>query len=189
MLRIEPRTYIYGALLLLILPVSWVVAAGIAAVFHELCHIITVYLLGGKVEQIRVDIGGARIEAWIMDKRREFFAALAGPAGSLALITICHIAPKVAICAFFQGIYNLLPVYPLDGGRAVHCLLELACPTWAGRIIAAVETITIILLLLAAVIMGRVLSMDFCSVLFVLPLIICVIHRKFPCKQSRFRVQ
>ena len=43
---IEPRVYIFLALLLLVLPIRWLVAAVLAAAFHEGFHMAAVYLLG-----------------------------------------------------------------------------------------------------------------------------------------------
>lgn len=189
MLRIEPRVFLYGALLLLVLPGSWVLAAVAAAVIHELCHIAAVWLLDGTVAGVWVDVGAARIEARLPNRKRELAAALAGPAGSLMLLAVCHVAPKVAICAFLQGMYNLLPIYPLDGGRALRCLLEQVSPARVEDIFPVVENTAVILLLLLALAGGYLLSLGIWPVLAVLLPISRVIRRKIPCKRRRIRVQ
>lgn len=110
-----------GALLLLTLPLNWILSAVIAAVFHEICHLVAIRLLGGRVWSLKVGPGGAVIETDPLSYGKELICSLAGPMGSLFLLCLCRFAPRIALCAAVQGIYNLLPIYPLDGGRALFC--------------------------------------------------------------------
>lgn len=136
---IEPRVYILLALLLLVLPIRWVAAAVLAAVFHESCHMAAVYLLGGRCEGIRLSAQGARMEATLPAFRGELLSILAGPAGSLLLLSLYRVLPRVAVCAAVQGFYNLLPIEPLDGGRALRLCLVHWCPHRAEKIMTLVR--------------------------------------------------
>ncbi len=60
-----------------------------------------------------------------LTKLEEIIAALAGPIGGLALLFLSRWAPYVAICGAIQSAYNLIPLFPLDGGRAMLRLLQL----------------------------------------------------------------
>lgn len=55
---------------------------------------------------------------------REVLCALAGPLGGFLLLFLLHSAPRIALCAFVQSVCNLIPVYPLDGGRALYGFLS-----------------------------------------------------------------
>lgn len=189
MIRIDPWTYFFTAFLVMILPLDWLLSALCAAVFHELCHIAVILALGGTIKNIHIGIGAAAIETEIPDKGRELLSALAGPAGSLLLLTLCHAFPKLSICACIQGLFNLLPVYPLDGGRALKCGLELVCPGKADKTLYLTEIIIYMLLTVFAVTGTMVLSLGIMPLIVTILLILKGILRKRPCKQSQIRVQ
>lgn len=131
----EPEALVLLALLLVVLPLPWLGAAILAAAVHELCHLAAVRLLGGRTEGLRVGAGGARLGAVLPTPGRELLAIAAGPLGSLSLVLLARLLPRTALCGLVQGLYNLIPVEPLDGGRAVRLLLERWCPAHVGRIL------------------------------------------------------
>ena len=120
--------YFVGALALLILPLQWVWAVFIAAVCHELGHIVAVCILKGRIRSIRIGIGGAVITASSMEPWKVLASTLAGPAVSLILSGFMGRFPRVAFAGLMQGMYNLLPLYPLDGGRAVEIITKHIIP-------------------------------------------------------------
>ena len=119
---ISPSACILGAMTVLLLPLRWIFAAFLAAAFHELCHALAVYLCGGSVQALVVGNRGAVMYADEMPPVRTLLCILAGPFGSLLLVLFVRWIPRVALCALFHAAYNLLPVYPLDGGRAIRCI-------------------------------------------------------------------
>ncbi len=121
-MRADPWALVLLALLLLTLPLPWVAAAVLAAAVHEGCHLGAVYLLGGKAQGLWVGPRGARMDAVLPSQRREVLAILAGPGGSLALTLLAGLFPRLALCGLIQGLFNLLPLPPLDGGRALRLL-------------------------------------------------------------------
>ena len=132
--RVDVSACLMGAFLLLTLPLNWLLSALAAAAFHELCHGAAILLLGGRIWGVRIGAGGAVMETEPLSSGKELVCALAGPAGSLLLVLTFRIFPRVAVCALVQGAFNLLPVFPLDGGRALRCALARFCPKWANRI-------------------------------------------------------
>ncbi|MEI3065466.1 MAG: site-2 protease family protein [Oscillospiraceae bacterium] len=64
-----------------------------------------------------------------MAHRQELLAALAGPLVNLVCGALFGMrSPAFAAYSLMLGIYNLLPVWPLDGGRAVRCALAQHLP-------------------------------------------------------------
>lgn len=112
-----------GAMLLLFLPLDWILAFCTAALLHELGHLTAIWLLGGSVLQLRIGGDGMVIETEPLGAKQELIAAAAGPITSLALLLLCRQMPRLAICGGIQGLYNLMPLYPLDGGRMLSCTL------------------------------------------------------------------
>lgn len=139
MIRVDDKMWLLWAALLLLLPLRWFLSIILAAFIHELFHIAAVLLLGGKVHQLRLGAFGAVIEATGISGAREAFCAFAGPLGSFLLVLSIQRFPILGLCGLVQGAFNLLPVYPLDGGRALLRLLETFLPNHAGKIAAAVQ--------------------------------------------------
>ena len=142
LLHFDKGTFILLALVLLTLPINWLLGWGIAVLVHEACHIAVIRILKGNILGVHIGIWGVRIEMDTMSAQREILCALAGPAGSLLLLCFLRVFPSMAVCAGFHALFNLLPVYPLDGGRMLRGLLTLRFQH--GALIAGcIENITI----------------------------------------------
>ncbi len=175
---------------LLILPLSWLFAAILAALWHEVCHMAAIRLFSKTCTPLRLFAYGAKMELPPMGRSQELLCALAGPMGGLLLIFFARWIPRTAVCAAFQSLYNLLPVYPLDGGRAISCLLAIFLkPPAALRLIKWIERLCMAALFLFSLYTGVLWKLG------VLPIILCVILFlrvkivKMPCKVDTFRVQ
>lgn len=95
-----------------------------AAALHEMGHYVILRLLGARISALRISVFGAEMTAGgdALSYTGELAAVLAGPAMNLlagvALAEAGYLAAAGAhlvLCAF-----NLLPVRPLDGGRALY---------------------------------------------------------------------
>jgi len=125
---------------------------------HELCHSLVARAEGGKVEKITLFIFGgvAQMDEEPRTPGKEFLMAAAGPGMSLLIAALCLIAyvgaatrgmawwvwaPLQYLSAinFAVGVFNLLPGFPLDGGRVLRSILWaltgdlLKATRWASR--------------------------------------------------------
>jgi len=128
-------------------------------VLHELAHSLVARAGGVHVERITLFMlgGVSQMDEEPHTAGREFVMALAGPAMSFVLAVLCFGAATVfraldasavitfpleylAYVNFFVGLFNLLPGFPLDGGRVLRSILwgvtrDLHRSTlWAARI-------------------------------------------------------
>ena len=122
-LTVDASAYIALSCYLLLMPIGWVFSVLIAMAVHELGHCTAIWALGGKVYQIRLSACGAKIETQLLNDRQVLVCALAGPASGLLLCLFYRWIPQIALAALLQSIFNLIPVYPFDGGRALKVLI------------------------------------------------------------------
>ena len=184
-IRVSGASCILLALMLLMLPLKWICAAILAAVLHESFHAAAIILCGGRIERIRLGSRGAAMEILPMTRGRELLCALSGPAGGLLLLLFAKWIPRTAVCATFHSIYNLLPVYPLDGGRALRCGAELLFGRKAERVCLWVEKLCLICVAALALYACFFLKLG----LFPLLLAAGLWVRKSPCKEQVLAVQ
>lgn len=108
-----------------------------AALVHELGHLAVLRLAGGRVTALRVSVFGAELAAdgTALSYGRELAAVLAGPLTNLlAGLVLAHLGyPAAAGAHLVLCAFNLLPVRPLDGGRALYLLFGWLAGPAAGE--------------------------------------------------------
>ena len=110
------------------LDLNWSVWFLSSIILHELGHLLVLFLFRIPVVHIRVRCCGAVICAQFPGYWKELLCAAAGPA--VSLLTAFAIGSRfwdLKMISFFLGMINLLPLYPLDGGRMLRCGLLLCC--------------------------------------------------------------
>lgn len=137
----------------MLLPLRLLIAACAAAVIHECCHLLALLAFRVQIFKIEIRAGGARIQTAPMTPGKEFLCAAAGPAGSFLCLLMFRHFPLLALCGFMQGLYNLLPIYPMDGGRMVHCAAKRCVPAHAEEIARAVGILTVFVITILCVIL------------------------------------
>lgn len=122
---IDAGSLILLALMLLVLPLRWIAAALFAAAVHELGHVVGIWLCGSRTHSIEIGQGGALLRVETSSRGKELFCTVMGPLFGVLLMLLVRFFPRAAVCAAVQTLYNLLPIYPLDGGRALKCLADM----------------------------------------------------------------
>jgi len=188
-IQIDAFVYLLTALLLLILPSRWFFAAVLSALIHELSHLAVLLLFGGRIRRICISTRGCEICADPMSSHGSFLSVMAGPVGSLSILLVSAIFPRLALCGLFQGVYNLIPVFPLDGGRMMRMVLFRICPQQAEAVENAVFCAVCIAVLLLSIWLKAVLDAGWILFFAAVAWIMAAVRRKIPCKPAQIGVQ
>lgn len=128
-----------------------------SAALHETGHIAALLLLGGSPDEIVFGIFGIRIQQnkYMLSDSRQAVVVLCGPLVNVVLFG-AFLAAYVAFGSPFlltasvvnlvSGAFNLLPIFPLDGGRILLVVLSALLPD--GVVCAIMRTISALLILL-----------------------------------------
>ncbi len=110
---------------------SFVMAISIfvAVLVHELSHSLVARRMGASVREIILFIFGgvAVIERLPKEPKKELAIAIAGPLASLSLALFMLIPLRLlTLFGYFNlvlALFNLIPAFPMDGGRVLRSLL------------------------------------------------------------------
>lgn len=122
---IAPSAYLGAAAAVLILPLRITSAAVIAAAVHELCHYLALKLCKIRITSVQIRMSGVSIVTGYLTPLQQILCAAAGPAGSLCLYLLRCRIPVISLFGLVHGLFNLLPLYPLDGGRILQGICQL----------------------------------------------------------------
>lgn len=126
---------------------------------HELAHILIALILNVDIKEIELlPIGMNAKYANNISKVKELFISLAGPLASflfsIYLKNITFTKMNLSI-AFF----NLIPIYPFDGGRILRCFLKIIFNDYKGiKVSNMITKIFLIFLIIISLILAAYLK-------------------------------
>lgn len=131
----------------------------IFSLWHELWHILAIKYYGKRFGLISKSVGFS-INSSMLSYRQEFFVCLAGPLSSLFLALLFlpfALKTEYLMFACFTNaalfLINIIPIYPLDGGRILYAYLcERLTLDSANKISKCVTHIFLLPLLIISVI-------------------------------------
>ena len=117
-----------------------------ASLLHELGHALAAWCMGAAVSRLRLTVVGAEMvlrPSRLLSYPQELVIALSGPAANLLTGLLAARLPGDWQTVFIGssvmlGVFNLLPLAPLDGGQALRALLSLLASPELGREVAGV---------------------------------------------------
>lgn len=126
----ERRLTVYPSFVLLLCLLIWLDKDGwvplffCSAALHECGHLLALRLCNVPVYGMELRAAGAVIRTGATTAGREALCTAAGPLVNLVLSALLfQLAPKGSLINLLLLCFNLLPVYPLDGGRLLRLLL------------------------------------------------------------------
>lgn len=110
-----------------------------AMTVHELAHAAVLLLLGGRIESVRLSFAQVELRTGLLSDRTELWSAAAGPGINLLCGWLFRRwMPAFAAVSLLLALFNLLPVWPLDGGRLLRTLLRMR---WGAAGVDASQTL------------------------------------------------
>ncbi len=146
-IKIDLKIFILGLILLLVNDIKIYIILMIFAMTHEIAHLITGIILGLKPKSISILPYGFKIlfDVKVKDLNtkigkgtilsiKKIIIALAGPMVNIIFIIIFWIFKYkifgitydyIVYANMLIAIFNLLPIYPLDGGRVIKEIIHI----------------------------------------------------------------
>lgn len=134
---IHPVFIVVGALAVFYAATYFFLALVAAVVLHELSHALAAKCFGAVPQSITLTpFGGAvNIQARFLTPRQRCLVLLAGPSASLLLalffgvmvwlFPVAFVFLEYLVAAnFLVGIMNIVPIFPLDGGKALALVVK-----------------------------------------------------------------
>jgi len=134
---VHPLFILTACVAIYVSAINFFLSLTIAVIFHEFAHVIVARNLGVIASQITLTPFGCalNLNTKILTSRHKSLIYLSGPIASLSLSlffgvivwlfpTIFSYLEYLVAANFLVGVINLLPIYPLDGGKVLSQILS-----------------------------------------------------------------
>lgn len=131
-IKINTYTYLYFVYSFLYMDFRLYLSIMFFVFLHEICHVITAYYFKYKVNEIEIYPFGtcANIKGFMFKNPfKELLIVLAGPLSHVFFIFILHIFKfdkELIYINLYLMIFNLLPIYPLDGSKILMIVFQMS---------------------------------------------------------------
>ena len=174
-IKIDLKIFLFLFLFLLTSQIEMYIILMLFAIIHEIGHLVAGLILKFKTEEISFTPVGLSIsfnvetEEYNCDEKnirplniKKAIIALAGPLTNLIISTIAIITAKfntnfantyiyqlIVFSNFLIATFNLIPIYPMDGGRFLNEVLKIALGNKKAYNITYITSKTILIILTA----------------------------------------
>ena len=150
-IKIDFKIFLFLFLFLITSQIEIYITLMIFAIIHELGHLLMGLILGFKTEEIKLSPVGIQIKFKVSSEEynikinkgtplciKRAIIALAGPINNFIIAVIVIILGKINInfqstymyqiliySNFLIAMFNLIPIYPMDGGRVLNEIIKL----------------------------------------------------------------
>lgn len=172
----EVNVKVWILLLLLFFSVTEFISIFLAVLIHEMAHIYVARKLNYKTGSIMIDVFYGYAETGnISDNKDSIKVSLAGPLSNLILASVSfflNIFLNIEFLTAFMFInlllfiFNILPIYPMDGGKVTRSFLAIYYGGYKARYYSSILTIIMSILLIAFSIYFKLYFIAIFSVLF-----------------------
>ena len=195
--RISPLVFVFA--LVAVLCGSWTYLIGylVAVVMHEMTHAEVAKRLGYTLSELKIMPYGASLTGKFegVSARDEFLIAIAGPLSNIFAALVCTalwwLAPSTyyftesfVVANVFTAVTNILPVFPLDGGRALLAILSRKIPRQRAYKIIRVAGFVVTAAFVALFVLSLIYSVNFT---FALMALFVLLSTLFPDKNSKYQ--
>lgn len=184
--KFQPGFFLSLSIACVLLPFKWIIAWLVSIFVHEFGHYMALRITHSEVYGISVGVMGIRIDTAPGFGWKGALCAVAGPVCGFLLLGIARWCPRVAICGLLNSTINMLPLYPLDGGRALRCLLDYLREHHNSKIVTTIEDIVALMLYVLII---WLTTRFWLGPIPLLVLSFLLIRRKCSCKPHGQRVQ
>lgn len=156
-IKIDLKIFLFLFLFLITSQIEIYMTLMIFAIIHELGHLLMGLILGFKTEEIKLSPVGLQVKFKISSEEynikinkgnslciKRAIIALAGPITNLVIAVIVIILEKIITnlqntyiyqiliySNFLIAMFNLIPIYPMDGGRVLNEIIKLF---WGNKV-------------------------------------------------------
>lgn len=172
-IKLDLKIFLFLFLFLLTSQLEIYIVLMVFAIIHELGHLVVGLILKFKPEEIKLTPVGLRIQFQVSNEEyklknaktltiKKAIIALAGPLTNLIISTITiliaifhmnfqnlYIYELIVYFNLLIAIFNLIPIYPMDGGRVIKEILKLVCGNKKAYKITYIISKTVLILLTA----------------------------------------